>query len=99
MVIDKSLFDECFEVDEGIARVCLRGDKDIPKFLEDYGKEKDGDEYDPGCFSIDIMVKNGEPICGLVNYMAEHEMWSEIVCDNYEEAYNYYEGKKEGEKR
>lgn len=90
MKIDKNLFDECFCLVQGIGRVCLRGDRGIPEFLENYGKEKDGNEYDPGCFSIDIMIENEKPIGGVINYMAEHEMWSEIPCDNYIEVFDYY---------
>lgn len=90
MVIDKKFFDECFCPVQGIGRVCLRGDRSIPKFLEDYGREKDGNEYDSSCFSIDIMIENEKPIGGVINYMAEHEMWSEIPCDNYIEAFDYY---------
>ena len=65
-------------------------DKEIPKFLEDYGKEKDGEEYEPSCFSIDIIVENEKAVGGVINYMAEHQMWSEIPCDNYDEAWEYY---------
>lgn len=90
MKIDKVLFDECFCPVYGIGRVCLRGDKGIPEFLENYGKEKDGNEYDPSCFSIDIVIENEKPVAGIINYMAEHEMWGEIPCDNYMEAWSYY---------
>lgn len=90
MVVDNNLFDECFCPVQGIGRVCLRGDKGIPEFLENYGKEKDGNEYDPSCFSIDIVIENEKPVAGIINYTAEHEMWSEIPCDNYTEAFDYY---------
>lgn len=90
MIINKELFDECFYPVDGIARVCLRGDNGIPKFLEDYGREKDGDNYDCSCFSIDIILEDGNAVGGLVNYMAEHGFWSEIICDNYMEAWEFF---------
>ncbi len=90
MVIDKSLFGACYCPTAGIGRVCLNENRGIPQFLEDYGREKDGDEYDAGCFSIDIILKSKEPVGGIINYMAENEMWSEIICDNYLEAWVFY---------
>lgn len=91
MIIDKKLFDECWcPVPGQIARVCLSGMKGVSKELEEWGREKDGDEYDCGCFSIDIIIEDGRPVGGLVNYMAENAMWSEYVCDNYMEAWGYY---------
>ena len=91
MIIDKNLFDECWcPAPTEIARVCLSGAKGIPKELEDWGREKDGDAYDCSCFSIDIIIENGSPVGGWINYMAENAMWSEYCCDNYMEAWNYY---------
>ena len=91
MIIDKNLFDECWCCAPGqIARVCLSGMIGIPKELEEWGREKDGDEYDCSCFSIDIIIEDGRPVGGWVNYMAENAMWSEYVCDNYMEAWSYY---------
>jgi hypothetical protein len=85
MIINKELFDECWCPCEGIGRVCLRGDKGIPKELEDMAREFDGDNYLESCFSIDVF--NGG---ALINYMGEHEFKELLKCDNYKEVLEYY---------
>jgi len=90
MIINPKLFDECWCPTEGIARVCLRGDKGIPKELEDFGREKDGGAYDCSCFSINVIVENNAPVGGVISYMAENEMWDYCKCDNYEEAWEFF---------
>lgn len=101
MIIDKNLFDECWcPVPAEIARVCLSGATGIPKELEDYGREKDGNAYDCSCFSIDIMIENGKPIGGVINYMAEHKMigesdyWRLPLLLNFLETYGHYKNIK-----
>ena len=85
MYIDKKLFDECWCPCEGIGRVCLRGDGDIPKELEELAREIDGEDYMPSCFSIDVF--NGG---AMINYMGEHHFRELYKCDNHEEAFEYY---------
>ena len=85
MKIDKELFDECWCPCEGIGRVCLRGDGDIPKELEEMAREIDGEDYMESCFSIDVF--NGG---AMINYMGEHEFKELYKCDNYEEVLKYY---------
>lgn len=85
MKINKELFDECFCSCDGIGRVCLRGDKNIPDELVRIAKEIDGENYSPSCFSVDVF--NGGAI---INYSAEHEFVELGVCDNYEEVLSYY---------
>ena len=94
MVINKKFFDECWCPCEGIGRVCLNGSKGIPEGLEDIGKRIDGDEYTPSAFSIDIIVENGQPHGGMINYMSEVEGFIDcFVCSNYKEAWEYYKDK------
>ena len=86
MYISKELFDECFCPTGGIGRVCLRGDRDIPRELVRIAKEIDGENYEPSCFSIDVF--NGGAI---INYTAEHKFVDlGYVCDNYNEVLQYY---------
>ena len=88
MYINKELFDECFCPCEGIGRVCLRGDGNIPEELVELAKEIDGDNYMESCFSIDLF-NSGALIC----YTAENEYKELYVCDNYEEVLEYYKAK------
>lgn len=93
MYINPKLFGFCFCPIESVARVCLKGTKDdLPKELNEYGIQKDGEEdYDPGCFSINILVdSNGKPNGGVISYMDVHALTDYCPCDNYEEAYEYY---------
>lgn len=90
MIIESRFFDECWCPTEGIARVCMNGSKGIPKELEDFGREKDGDDYDCSCFSVNVIVENGVPVSAVVSYMAANEMWDYCQCDNYEEAWEFY---------
>lgn len=89
MTINTKLFEECWCPCEGFARVCLKG-SDIPKELEDFGKEKDGDDYDGSCFSINIIIENKVPTAAVISYTAVDEMWDYGKCDNYMEAWEYY---------
>ena len=90
MKIDKSLFDECWSPCNGIARVCLRGDREIPTELEKIGKEKDNTSHAPGCFNIDIAIKDSIPTCGVINYEGEVETVICDVCNNFVEAWEYF---------
>ena len=92
MRIDSRLFGESWCPTNGIGRVCLNGNtKLIPDELVAIGLEEDGkDNYDPGCFSIDIIVENGNPVGGMINYMGEHKFVDCYVCDNYVEVWDYY---------
>lgn len=85
MIINKELFDECYCPCEGIGRVCLRGDRDIPEELVKAAKEIDGENYEPSCFSIDVFDGGG-----LIYYMAEQEVKELCACDNYEDVLDYY---------
>ena len=85
MYIDKEFFDECFCPTEGIGRVCLRGDREIPAELVAMAMEIDKEDYLPSCFSIDIF--NGG---ALIYYTGEYEFKELLVCDNYEEVLEYY---------
>ena len=58
MRIESNLFDECFEVTDDIVRVCLKGNRNLPKELIEYGKEKDNENFDVSCFSIFIKSLN-----------------------------------------
>lgn len=80
MYINKKLFDECFCPCDGIGRVKLRGDKEIPKGLVKVAKEIDGDSYSSSCFYIDIF-KGKALIC----YVTEDGYEELCDCDNYEE--------------
>ena len=85
MYINKELFGECFCPCDGIGRVCLRGDGDIPNEIVQTAKEIDGENYDASCFSIDVF--NGGAI---LNYMAEHKFVNlGYVVDNKEEVLQY----------
>ena len=86
MYINKELFDECFCPCDGIGRVCLRGDREIPNELVQKAKEIDGENYNPSCFSVDCF--NGGAI---INYSAEHKFVDlGYSCDNYDEVLQYY---------
>lgn len=85
MYINKELFDECWCPCEGIGRVCLRGDREIPEELVAMGKEIDGEDYMESCFSVDVF-NGGALIC----YMGEHVFKELLKCDNHEEALEYY---------
>lgn len=86
MYINKELFDECFCPCDGIGRVCLRGDREIPNELVQIAKEIDGENYMPSCFCVDVF--NGG---ATINYVAEHKFVDlGYVCDNYEEVLEYY---------
>ena len=86
MYINKELFDECFCPCSGIARVCLRGDRDIPNELVRIAKEIDGENYMPSCFSIDVFNTGA-----IINYTAEHGFIDlGYVVDNYEDVIEYY---------
>ena len=98
MVIDKELFDECFCPVNGIARICLRGDKNIPKELEELGKSLDTGDYMESCFSINVIVdEKGNAIDGIINYMAENAFYDCFPCENYNEAWEYYKSKVDKE--
>jgi len=92
MIIDNRLFGESWCPTNGIGRVCLNGIPElIPQELTDIGLKEDGkDNYDPGCFSIDIIIKNGNAVAGMINYMGEDRFIDCYVCDNYKEAWDYY---------
>ncbi len=92
MIIDRRLFGESWCPTNGIGRVCLRGDTElIPEELVTIGLEEDGEnDYDPGCFSIDVVVENGNAVGGMINYMGEHKFVDCYICDNYKEAWDYY---------
>lgn len=92
MNINTRLFEEdVWCPNEGIARVTLVGDVNLlPEEIIEYGKAIDGDEFWAGGFSIDIIVEGGEAVGGTINYMAENEMCTCGVCDNFEEAWNFF---------
>ena len=102
MIIVKELFDECFCPCEGIGRVCLRGDAIDPgvnfsKELVDKMKEKDGEEYTPSCFSVDVVNES----TALLYYTSDNGEYIELgVVDNAAELKKYYlETAKESEIR
>lgn len=92
MIIVKELFDECFCPCEGIGRVCLRGDTikpgvNFPKKLIDRMKEKDGKEYTPSCFAVDVMNES----TALLYYTTYNGEYIELgVVDNANELKKYY---------
>lgn len=92
MIIAKELFDECFCPCEGIGRVCLRGDTidpgvNFPKELVDKMKEKDGEEYTPSCFSVDIV----DEYTALLYYTTDNGEYIELgAVDNVVELKKYY---------
>lgn len=92
MIIVKDLFDECFCPCEGIGRVCLRGDTINPgvnfqKKLVDRMKEKDGKEYTPSCFSIDVVNES----TALLYYTTYNGEYIELgAVDNANELQKYY---------
>ncbi len=92
MIIAKELFDECFCPCEGIGRVCLRGGTidsgiNFPKELVDKMKEKDGKEYNPSCFSVDVINES----TALLYYTSDNGEYIELgVVDNAAELKKYY---------
>ena len=90
MIINSNLFSECWCPCEGIARVCLSGSNGIPEDLEKIGKKIDGDEYDPSCFSIDVIVNDGDNLGATVNYMGINEFYTIGICDNVDDVMDYY---------
>lgn len=92
MIIAKELFDECFCPCDGIGRVCLRGDAinpgiNFPKELVDKMKEKDGEEYTPSCFSVDVVDES----TALLYYTTYIGNYIELgVVDNANELKKYY---------
>lgn len=86
MIIDRSLFGDCFCPCPGIGRVCLRGDRNIPQTLIDLAKKIDGSDFSPSCFAIDIFPDGAKIV-----YMGMHEFHDlEIVCDNFIDAILHY---------
>lgn len=92
MIIEKELFDECFCPCKGIGRICLRGDAidpgiNFPKELVDRMKEKDGEEYSPLCFSVDVVDKS----TALIFYTTYNGEYVELgTVDNAAELKKYY---------
>ena len=90
MYIESKLFDECWCPCIGVARICLNGSKGIPKELEDFGKEKDGENYSPSCFQIDVYIENDIPVMGVISYTSEDSFNEYTSCDNYLDAWKHY---------
>ena len=92
MIIEKELFDECFCPCKGIGRVCLRGDVidpgvNFPQKLADRMKEKDGEEYSPSCFSVDVVDES----TALLYYTTYNGECIELgAVDNVAELKKYY---------
>ena len=91
MKINNELFDECIDMENGIHRVCLRGNlvEDLcPIEIIRAAKEIDGDvDYEPSCFAIDIN-ENG----AMIVYMDMQNGYSEICpCDNWQEAEMFFQ--------
>lgn len=90
MYIEPKLFDECWCPCFNVARICLNGSKGIPKELEDFGREKDGEDYSPSCFQIDVYIENSIPKCGIISYTSVDSFNEYTSCDNYLDAWEYY---------
>lgn len=91
-IIAKELFDECFCPCDGIGRVCLRGDTinpgiNFPKELVDKMKKKDGEEYTPSCFSVDV-VDESTALLYYTTYIGDYIELG--VIDNAAELKKYY---------
>lgn len=91
MIIAEELFDECFCPCEGIGRVCLRGDTINPevnfqKEFVDKVKEKDGEEYTPSCFFVEVSKDSA-----VLYYTAyDGECIQLGIVDNVNELKKYY---------
>lgn len=87
MYIDKSLLDEYICPSEGVARIWLRGDREIPEELVEKAKAVDGDSLDVSCFAVDLFDTGA-----IIVYAAEHGFIDlGYTCTNYTDLFAYFD--------